>query len=371
MKIAIVTESVFPDQLGGIQKYSTELARSFALQGHSVLLLHLLPAPSCAEELQGLGIEFKHIPVQGKGISIWKYLNTNKQFSTAALAAAQQWGAEIAYAQGFTGFSEATLNTGNMKVVHNFHGLEMFQPVRGIKARIIALIFRRTVKDILRRARYAVALGKPLSGIMLKENPQLICEIIPNAVSKQWLTTVTRTHTESRKYLYVGRYEWRKGIHVLHAAIQRFLKHPMSEKAQFTFVGNIPQEVRLDHPQIHYTGPVYDEEKLKEYFAQHDILVNASFSEGMPTVVLEAMAMGMAVIATDCGATADLVSDANGKLIPPFDVVALEAAIREGYALSAENLARMGEISQEMVKNTFNWEQIADKHLGFFKKICN
>lgn len=219
MKIAIVTEIVFPDQLGGIQKYSTELARYIALQGHSVLLLHLLPAPSCAEELQGLDIEFKHIPVQGKGISIWKYLNTNKQFSRAALAAAHQWGAEVAYAQGFTGISEATLNTGNMKVVHNFHGLEMFQPVRGKKARIIALIFRRTVKDILRRARYAVALGKPLSGIMLKENPQLICEIIPNAVSKQWLTTVTRRHTESRKYLYVVRFEWRKGIHVLHVAI--------------------------------------------------------------------------------------------------------------------------------------------------------
>jgi len=370
LKIAIVTESVFPDQLGGIQKYSTELARYIALQGHSVLLLHMLPAPICTEELQGLGIEFKHIPVHGKGVSIWKYLHANQQFSTAALVEAQNWGAEVAYAQGFTGISESKLNKGNMKVIHNFHGLEMFQPVRGIKARIIAAIFRRVVKSILHRAQYAVALGKPLSGIMLKENPQLNCEIIPNAVSKQWLRAGSRAQSDVRKFLYVGRYEWRKGIHVLHAAIQRFLKNPMSENAQFTFVGNIPEPVRLIHPQIQYTGPVYNEEKLKEYYTQHDILINASFSEGMPTVVLEAMAVGMAVIATDCGATADLVSDANGKLIPPFDVVALEAAIKECCVLPAENLVRMGELSQEMVKNTFNWEQIADKHIGFFKKIC-
>ncbi len=371
MRIALIAESVFPDQLGGIQKYSTELARYLAMEGHNVLIIHMLPAPICSIDLSDLGVEFNHVSVRGKGLMIWKYLDVNQQFSVLALKAAKKWGAEVAYAQGFTGVAERNMNTGTMKIIHNFHGLEMFQPVRGIKARFIARIFRKAVTDILKSAKYAVALGKPLAQIMQEENKQLNCEIIPNAVSEQWLSNTKRTVSQNRKFLYVGRYEWRKGIHLLQQAIEVVLKSKYSDQFQFTFVGNIPEAVRLRHPQIHYVGPVYDELKLKEHYLSHDILVNASFSEGMPTVVLEAMAMGMAVIATDCGATADLINESNGKLISPFDVDALVHAIMECCALPGDRLSLMGEVSQEMVKNTFNWEQIADKHISFFKKICN
>ncbi len=59
-----------------------------------------------------------------------------------------------------------------------------------------------------------------------------------------------------------------------------------------------------------------------------DILVNASLTEGLPTVVLEAMACARPVVATNVGGVPECVVDGvTGILVPPGDVEALAAAI--------------------------------------------
>ncbi len=61
-----------------------------------------------------------------------------------------------------------------------------------------------------------------------------------------------------------------------------------------------------------------------------DLFVHPSLSEGFGNVVLEAMAMGCAVVATRTGAAADLVrTGENGVLVPPGDRAAMLAAVRE------------------------------------------
>ena len=49
--------------------------------------------------------------------------------------------------------------------------------------------------------------------------------------------------------------------------------------------------------------------------------------EGLPNALLEAMACGLPIIATDCGGPRDIVTEYNGLLIPNEDVDALSAAI--------------------------------------------
>jgi len=71
-----------------------------------------------------------------------------------------------------------------------------------------------------------------------------------------------------------------------------------------------------------------------------DVLALASVWEGQPTVVLEAMAAGVAVVATSCTGTRDCVLDGvTGLLAPPRDAVSLGAAIER--AASAELRARL------------------------------
>ena len=83
--------------------------------------------------------------------------------------------------------------------------------------------------------------------------------------------------------------------------------------------------------RVHFLGFRDDPGALLD---QLDAFVLPSWIEGLPVVVLEAMAHAKAVIATPVGGTAELVADGEtGLLVPPRDPERLAAAIR---ALAAE-----------------------------------
>jgi len=75
-----------------------------------------------------------------------------------------------------------------------------------------------------------------------------------------------------------------------------------------------------------------------------DVFVQSSDTEGIPNVLLEAMAMRTPIVATDVGGTSEIVSDAaHGLLVPRRDVRAMAEAVRRTLAetgATAERLAR-------------------------------
>jgi glycosyltransferase involved in cell wall biosynthesis len=80
-----------------------------------------------------------------------------------------------------------------------------------------------------------------------------------------------------------------------------------------------------------YHGVVRDRQALKEKIDACDVLLLPSLSEGMPTVILEAMARGLDVIASDVGAVRELVE----KPLPPGDMKAFADAIVQKRRLVA------------------------------------
>jgi glycosyltransferase involved in cell wall biosynthesis len=59
-----------------------------------------------------------------------------------------------------------------------------------------------------------------------------------------------------------------------------------------------------------------------------DVLVHSSLREGLPRLVLEGLAVGAPVVATDVGGVSDVIQDGvNGLLVPPNDPAALSRAI--------------------------------------------
>jgi glycosyltransferase involved in cell wall biosynthesis len=68
--------------------------------------------------------------------------------------------------------------------------------------------------------------------------------------------------------------------------------------------------------------------KMHDLFAASDVLVLPSRNEGLPMVIVEAMASGLAVISTPVGSISDAVLEGvNGLLVPPKDVGALATAL--------------------------------------------
>lgn len=104
---------------------------------------------------------------------------------------------------------------------------------------------------------------------------------------------------------------------------------------RFVFVGDGPlrgtleQQARGCGHDVRFVGSQPD---VRPFLAAADVVVSPSDAEGCPNAVLEAMAAGCAIVATDVGGTAEVLGDA-GVLVPPGDPAALAAGMAD--ALSA------------------------------------
>ena len=97
-----------------------------------------------------------------------------------------------------------------------------------------------------------------------------------------------------------------------------------------------------------------------------DILICPSYSEGMPTVILEAMARGCAIIATNVGANCTMIDNSNGWLIDGDIKSGLKSSLVEALSLPKNKLLNMKKESVNIVSKNFMWEKVIEKTI---KKI--
>lgn len=100
--------------------------------------------------------------------------------------------------------------------------------------------------------------------------------------------------------------------------------------------------------------------------AASDALVLPSSVEGLPLVVLEAMAAGRPVVATAVGGTPEAVVDGEtGLLVPPGDVDALAEAV-DSLLAAPERARRLGEAGRRRVRERFDADAAAQRILGLY-----
>jgi glycosyltransferase involved in cell wall biosynthesis len=117
---------------------------------------------------------------------------------------------------------------------------------------------------------------------------------------------------------------------LLGAAPEILARHP---GASFTFVGEGPRRSALETltralglgDRVQFLGERRDVEAV---LAEHDLFVLPSRSEAFPNALIEAMATGLPVVATNVGGIPEVVRDGvNGRLVPPNDAAALASAV--------------------------------------------
>jgi len=111
-------------------------------------------------------------------------------------------------------------------------------------------------------------------------------------------------------------------------------------------------------------------EEARCRYSRSKVWILSSRSEGFPGPVLEAMACGCAVVATDCGGTLDIIQDGeNGFLVEVGNVDQIVDRVK--LLLNDHKLRqRMVEKSKNTV-NKFNWESSVDKLEAVLKSIAN
>jgi len=159
--------------------------------------------------------------------------------------------------------------------------------------------------------------------------------------------------------LCVGRLSAEKGHYVLLDAFEQLQNRNI--EASLTIVGDGPMRDELESRSrqlpfpgsIRFTGSL-EPSKVAEYFSRSFFVVLASFSEGVPVVLIEAFAHGRPVVATRVGGVPELVEDgASGYVVSPGDATELADAMAKMLSDPAR-AGRMGKIGAKRVQEAFS-----------------
>ncbi len=113
-------------------------------------------------------------------------------------------------------------------------------------------------------------------------------------------------------------------------------------------------------------------QNVADEYAKSDIYLMTSDCEGMPNALMEAMAIGLPCISTDCPTgPADLICDGeNGYLVPINDAKALSDKILAVLSMEPSERKRLGKAAHDTMKNEFNADVIVAKWEELIKKLC-
>ncbi len=155
----------------------------------------------------------------------------------------------------------------------------------------------------------------------------------------------------------VARFNFQKGHQYTVDAIPTILKS--CPQTRFLFVGEGPTQARLAdrvrrlglEPYVTFAGA---REDIPEILSALDIFLLTSLYEGLPLSILEAMAVGLPVVATSVSGTPEAVTDEHtGLLIPPADSQAVGSAVVR-LVRDPGSRRRMGANGREMVHRRFD-----------------
>ena len=146
--------------------------------------------------------------------------------------------------------------------------------------------------------------------------------------------------------------------------------------AHFVIVGDGERRAALEAQardlgiaqRMHFLG-WQDNATLPAVYADLDVVVNTSDNEGMPVSLIEAMAAGLPVVATDVGGTSSVVEqDRTGHLVAAGDAPAVAASCLR-LARDPELRARMGSAARGAVNPAFDVSTLLETMSGFYTSL--
>lgn len=174
----------------------------------------------------------------------------------------------------------------------------------------------------------------------------------------------------------IGRFVEQKGQMVLIRAMKRIVAE--RPDVHLALIGDgemrpdLEQEIRRSGLEAHVTLTGWlDEAGVRAELAASHALVMPSFAEGLPMVVMEAMAAARPVLATYVAGTPELVLQGQtGWLVPAGDEAALAEAVQGIAKLQRDSLSAMGDLGRSRVLERHDSDKEAAKLAALFKEAA-
>ena len=195
-------------------------------------------------------------------------------------------------------------------------------------------ILRNLIKFVLKKADYVLVVNQTLKEKVLELgiNPDKVY-ITPNAVDVEKfnpknteLPSDVNINSDNQSMLFVGNLVFQKGVKYLLEA-----KKLMKSDVELVVVGDGPlrQELEMkvqddEIPDVVFIGARRDVDQIMPSF---DVFVLPSISEGFPITILEAMASGLPVVATNAGGISEVMNKYVGIMVNPANPTELASAL--------------------------------------------
>jgi len=361
MKICMIMSTPFPPQ-EGIGYYVYNLAKKLIEKGYEVTVVTRGKYKKEEKEINGIRlIKAPFIPlypfhVHIHGIFVNKLLQSMGEMDIIHLHSPLSPIPKI---------STPIISTIHTSVVGDAQYIEIIDP-RSIAIKLSTkLISYPLILKTIKISRMVTTVSKSIAR-ELKEYYGLEEAIaIGNAVDEKIFTPLPKKNC-SDYILYVGRLSYRKGLMDLLMVAKQICR--LYDDIKFFIVGKGELEEKLKEKiqkeklqdRVVLLGHVKREELLKLY-QNALIFLLPSHYEGLPTVLLEAMACGLPVVATKVSGCIDVINHGhNGFLAPIKSPEQLSKFL--SILIEDKNLRiRMGENARKTIEKNYTWDKVTDR----------
>ena len=381
MNLLIIT-GIFPPDIGGPARYVPDIAGALCDRGHRVLVITL------SERAAGCDERFPYtiIRIQRRLPRLWRFLKTVLTILRCGRCA------DLLFVHGLA-LETVVANLWLRKpLVQKVVGdlawerartlgltderLELFQTGRAT-LHIEVLKMLRSVG--VRKSDLVIAPSRYLKHLIRgwgvdNEKIKVIYNALPNVGSAgpEPPDTAPRSLQGSPAIMSAGRLVPWKGFAELIGVVEQI------PGARLSIIGEGPQRPQLEHlvnarqlqARVQLAG-MLPRDRLRERLQQADIFVLNSSYEGLPHIVLEAMAAGKPIVATAVsGTTQAMIPGKTGLVVPPRDSRALADAIVQLLTSPAQAQA-MGQAAKQHVTVNFGAQKQADEYLALYRQLSN
>jgi glycosyltransferase involved in cell wall biosynthesis len=197
-------------------------------------------------------------------------------------------------------------------------------------------------------------------------------ELIPNGVDTAlFRPPASPPNNKPKRILYVGRLSAEKNLSTIvqatgyvgvDSAVLMVGSGPLADDLQ--------SQARRAGIPVELPG-VIDQRRLPEIYASADVFVLASFTEGHPKVLLEAMACGVPCVASDCAGNRSLVVDERtGLLFDPHDAKALARCLQRVLSEPGLGQALARAARQEIVAR-YDLRALVQREIGLLRSVAH
>jgi glycosyltransferase involved in cell wall biosynthesis len=271
----------------------------------------------------------------------------------------------------FTGYFLTKFGVTTIYVTHNPNGMDFFKQFsreNHILNSIAFPIWKRLEENIIQQTDATIALNQYIKNYLQRKGFTNIHHI-PNAVD----LSLYSSRPDRNYILFAGGFRRVKGIEFL---ISAFLKIANTHDTDLLLIGSGKEEERFKkivffqnlEGRVHFI-PLVDKVTLRQYLAECSVFVLPSLFETFGVTLLEAMASGRAVIASDIPGPQDIITHGHDGFL--FEKENVEQLVEYlDLCLSNQSLMeRLGKNARRTIEQKYTFNTIAQKYLEVYDNI--